>query len=135
MKARDSKYGKALVLETSDFSGGYILGFRVEKLDEAYTEISNLFRTYSQNPQFGVEVTFDESGEGQSEPAVIPKVEDNVEIVDTGYTGMSLPVARKNYAVGGDGGKQSEIVFSEELGLAVEKPANGMSIEQLWKII
>jgi len=80
-------------------------------------------------------VTFDESGEGQSEPAVIPKVEDNVEIVDTGYTGMSLPVARKNYAVGGDGGKQSEIVFSEELGLAVEKPANGMSIEQLWKII
>lgn len=40
VRIRDSKYGMALVLETSDFSGGYVLGFRVEKLEEAYKEIS-----------------------------------------------------------------------------------------------
>jgi Bardet-Biedl syndrome 5 protein len=34
VRVRDSKYGTALVLETSDFSGGYVLGFKVdEKLD------------------------------------------------------------------------------------------------------
>ena len=40
VRIRDSKYGMALVLETSDFSGGYVLGFRVEKLEEAFKEIS-----------------------------------------------------------------------------------------------
>jgi Bardet-Biedl syndrome 5 protein len=39
VRIRESKYGTALVLETSDFSGGYVLGFRVEKLEEAYAEI------------------------------------------------------------------------------------------------
>jgi len=28
-----------------------------------------------------------------------------------------------------------EIVFSEELGLAIEKPSGGVSMESLWKII
>jgi len=28
-----------------------------------------------------------------------------------------------------------EIIFSEELGLAIQKPPNGVSIESLWKII
>jgi len=46
VRVRDSKYGTALVLETSDFSGGYVLGFRVEQLDEAYTEICSLFKTF-----------------------------------------------------------------------------------------
>lgn len=60
VKVRDSKYGKALVLETSEFSGSYILGFRVEKLEEVYTEITNLYKTYSSNPMFGVEVSFED---------------------------------------------------------------------------
>lgn len=47
IKVRDSKYGTALVIETSEFSGGYILGFRVENVDEVYLEATNLFRTYS----------------------------------------------------------------------------------------
>lgn len=36
IKVRDSKYGTALVIETSEFSGGYILGFRVENVEEVY---------------------------------------------------------------------------------------------------
>lgn len=49
------------MLETSEFSGGYVLGFKVEQLEEVYTEVLNLFKTYSQNPIFGVEVTFEDS--------------------------------------------------------------------------
>jgi hypothetical protein len=51
----------ALVLETSEFSGAYVLGFKVDKLEEVYTEITNLFKTYSQSPVFGVEVTFEDA--------------------------------------------------------------------------
>ena len=47
VKIRESKYGMAMVLETSDFSGGYVLGFKVDQLEEVYTEVSNLFKTYS----------------------------------------------------------------------------------------
>lgn len=51
---------------------------------------------------------------------------------------------RANYAIGGPGKEESKlssdyplknIIFSEEIGLAVERPPNGMSIEQLWKIL
>ena len=48
----------ALVIESSEISGGYVLGFRVdpqEKLEQVYKEISSLHKIYSDNPIFGVE--------------------------------------------------------------------------------
>jgi Bardet-Biedl syndrome 5 protein len=47
VKTRDSKFGNALVLETTEISGGYILGFRVNtNLDDIYNEINSLFKVY-----------------------------------------------------------------------------------------
>ena len=43
---KDSKYGVALVLETSEFSGGYVLGFKVDQIEKVFTEITQLFDTY-----------------------------------------------------------------------------------------
>lgn len=130
VKVRDSKYGKALVLETSEFSGGYILGFRVENLEEVYTEINNLYKTYSTNPMFGVEVAF-EDVDNNNDQVQVPKVEDNLEIIDTGYSSLALTTNKSSYAMGGGAGKkeESEIIFCEELGLAIEKPPKGVSIE------
>ena len=48
----------ALVIESSELSGGYILGFRIdpiEKLQEIQKEIASLHKLYSNNPIFGVE--------------------------------------------------------------------------------
>jgi len=73
-----------LVLETSDFSGGYVLGFRVEKLEEAYAEICQLFQTYIKLPFFGVECVFEEM-EKRLDEVTIPRVEDKLDIIDTGY--------------------------------------------------
>ena len=121
------------MLETSEFSGGYILGFRVEALEEAYKEIVSLFSTYSQCPIFGVDVAFEDA---ETEAVSVPKVEDNLEIVDTGYSAGLALAHRSNYAVGGGAaGEAKEIIFSEELGLAVERPPKGLTIEQLWKIV
>ena len=60
VKVRESKFGTALVVESSEPSGGYVLGFRIdpsEKLQEIYKELSSLFNVYSQSPIFGVEFT------------------------------------------------------------------------------
>ena len=81
---RESKYGIALVLETSEFSGSYVLGFRVDKLDEVYNELSSLFMTYSKKPVFGVQCQFDEH-EVNVKIVKIPHQDDIMEIVDTGY--------------------------------------------------
>ena len=130
----------ALVLETSEYSGGYVLGFKVDQLEEVYTEVLNLFKTYSQNPIFGVEVTFEDS-EQNIDAVTIPRQEDNLEIIDNEYKGF-IPISRSNYAVGGN--KEEEklseeeviknIMFSEEIGLAIERPPRRLSLEQLWKI-
>jgi Bardet-Biedl syndrome 5 protein len=133
LKVRDSKYGTALVVETSEFSGGYILGFRVENLEEVYTEATNLFKTYSLNPIFGVEVTFEDVDTNLT-AVTIPRVEDNLEIIETGYS-FTMPSNKAVYAIGGGKSESEQIIFSEDIGLAIEKPPNGMSLEQLWKIV
>ena len=43
IRVRESKYGIALVLETTDFSGSYVLGFRIENVDQVFDEVSKLF--------------------------------------------------------------------------------------------
>ena len=46
-QVRDSKFGQALVIETTAQSGGYILGFKIdpkETLEYVYKEISSLWQ-------------------------------------------------------------------------------------------
>lgn len=54
---RESKFGLALVIESSESSGGYVLGFRVdpvEKLNSVFEELNNLYVVHSASPDFGV---------------------------------------------------------------------------------
>lgn len=57
LRIRESKYGLALVIQTGQNAGNYVLGFRIdpqEKLHEVYKELSSLYTVYSQTPVFGV---------------------------------------------------------------------------------
>lgn len=57
IKVRESKFGLALVIESSESSGGYVLGFRVdpiEKLNSVFEELNNLYTVHSATPDFGV---------------------------------------------------------------------------------
>ena len=74
---RESKYGTALVLETSEFSGGYVLGFKVEQVEEVFTEINRLFQSYIALPFFGVESVFEEDDKNIEE-VTIPRQEDQI---------------------------------------------------------
>lgn len=144
IKIRDSKFGHALVIETSPKSGGYVLGFRVdppEALDQALKEIKSLYSIYSQEPIFGVTCTMDERpADNEEQQQKAERQMDDVEIVETDE--RALDVVSAYYAddgSGGGGGAEGaqgagrDVVFNAELGLAVERLKNGVTVEQLFQ--
>ncbi|CAH3195350.1 unnamed protein product [Porites evermanni] len=134
VKIRDSKFGLALVLETSQQSGGYVLGFRIdpaEKLQEAAKEIQSLQKVvYSASPIFGVEFETEEKPQTVDEVTVDP-VQDDIEIVNEGE-GTDAFAA---YFADGDKSSDREPVYSDQLGLAVEQLKEGFTLQGLWEVV
>jgi len=133
IKIRDSKFGLALVIESSAASGGYVLGFRidpVEKLQETVSEIQSLHKVYSACPVFGVEFETD-SAPASLEELTVENVQDDVEIETTDDQSDAFA------AYFADGAKVTDgkPVFSEELGLAVEKLKDGFTLAALWEVV
>lgn len=59
IKVRESKFGKALVIETMPQAGGYVLGFKIDppdQLQEIAKQLQNIFTVFSKDPIFGVNV-------------------------------------------------------------------------------
>ncbi|KAJ1064878.1 hypothetical protein K5549_005687 [Capra hircus] len=132
IKIRDSKFGLALVIESSQQSGGYVLGFKidpVEKLQESVKEINSLHKVYSANPIFGVDYEMEEKPQ-PLEALTVKQIQDDVEIDSDDHTDAFV-------AYFADGNKQQdrEPVFSEELGLAIEKLKDGFTLQGLWEVM
>ncbi|KAI2525662.1 T0004560 isoform 1 [Pan troglodytes] len=88
IKIRDSKFGLALVIESSQQSGGYVLGFKidpVEKLQESVKEINSLHKVYSASPIFGVDYEMEEKPQ-PLEALTVEQIQDDVEIDSDGHT-------------------------------------------------
>jgi hypothetical protein len=84
LRVRESKFGRALVLETFAKAGGYILGFRVDpqdRINDVFQEINSLFQVYSVAPLFGVDFTL-ESEAPNIEQLLQPKVTEDTELID-----------------------------------------------------
>merc|ERR1712037_292700 len=80
INVRNSKFGQALVIETTSSSGGYILGFRADPVDhltEVHTQINNLWKIFGSTPIFGVDYALEEKAEDAKENFV-PRHEDDV---------------------------------------------------------
>ncbi|XP_040576519.1 BBSome complex member BBS5 [Lepeophtheirus salmonis] len=141
VKLRDSKFGVALVIESSETSGGYVLGFRVdpkEKLDAVYTEISKLHSVFSDSPIFGVEYTHSDIRRPTKveQNSNIRKEIDEIEEIDESHVDNKDAFAV--YLADGEIGRHvepREPVFCSELGLAVEKLKDGFTIDDLWRVI
>lgn len=131
INVRNSKFGQALVIETTASSGGYILGFRadpVEHLEEVHTQISNLWKVFSTTPIFGVEFTVEEK-DGDPKESFVPRQEDDVEILEGDDVEPCLL-----YHPDGEKEIDREPVYSPELGLAIEKLKEGSSLQSLWSV-
>eukprot|EP00033_Pygsuia_biforma_P003251 GCRY01003563.1.p1 GENE.GCRY01003563.1~~GCRY01003563.1.p1 ORF type:complete len:344 (+),score=65.22 GCRY01003563.1:140-1171(+) len=133
VKIRDSKFGFALVIETMQSAGGYILGFRMdpkEKLQEMVKAIKNLYAIYAENPIFGVEFEVEEKP--QSAAAItVHRPEDNIATDEE----EELPPDMFSVYYAENANKEdSEPVYSELLGLAIEPLPGNITIESLWSL-
>ncbi|KAF3694883.1 Bardet-Biedl syndrome 5 protein -like protein [Channa argus] len=113
-------------------SGGYVLGFKidpVDKLQDALKEINSLHKVYSANPIFGVDYEMEEKPQPLEE-LTVEQPPDDVEIEPDEQTDAFT-------AYFADGNKQQdrEPVFSEELGLAIEKLKDGFTLQGLWEVM
>ncbi|DBA00927.1 TPA: hypothetical protein N0F65_006127 [Lagenidium giganteum] len=130
-RIRSSKFGPALVIETTPGSGGYILGFRVdpeERLHELFKEIQSLHQVFSTNPIYGVEY------EIEDKPASIdalkqPRKMDDVEIEEDYSSSMDAFAA---YYAAVNKNQDRAPVFSKDLGLAIESLPDGFTVNDLW---
>ena len=133
IRIRDSKFGPALVIETSQHSGGYILGFRVdpkERLDDIFKEVQSLHQVFSANPIFGVQYQTEDRPLPMDQMRAERKVDD-VEILDEEYD--AADTLAMYYA---DAAKSSdrEPVYNPSLGLAIEALPAGLTVEKLFNV-
>lgn len=81
VRVRESRFGRALVVESGERAGGYVLGFRIdppEQLLAVHKELVALQQVYGSCPIFGVEYSWGEQASSSVEPA--PVSEDPEEI-------------------------------------------------------
>ncbi|XP_023683812.1 BBSome complex member BBS5-like isoform X4 [Paramormyrops kingsleyae] len=117
---------------SSDQTGGYVLGFKidpVEKLQSTVKEVNSLHKVYSASPIFGVHYEMEEKPQPLEE-LTVEQPPDDIEIEPDLQTD-----AFTAYFADGDKQQDREPVFSEELGLAVEKLKEGFTLQGLWEVI
>jgi len=133
VRVRDSKFGPALVVETSPRCGGYILGFRMdpaEQLQVVFKEVSSLHTVFSNAPIFGVDYSTEERAPSIDELKV-PRQQDDLEIVDD----EEATDAFAAYFAEGHKANDHEVAFSHELGLAIEKLPDGVTAKSMWAVV
>ena len=101
-----------------------------EELDRVHKEILSLFNIFSVNPVFGVDY-HEEEASPDLDHLKVARVDDNVEIVDTG----SSDAFAAYYADGAAAEEgEREIAFDEEIGLACEALPEGYTMSNLWAV-
>lgn len=137
----DSKFGRVLVVEVVQSAGGFLLGFRVdpaEKLAAVLKEITALRAAAMASPDFGITVEGVEAAEKAAADAAggaggksAAKITEDVTI-DASESAANDAFA----AYFADSNKEADrpVVFSPELGLAVESPPEGLTMERLWSL-
>jgi Bardet-Biedl syndrome 5 protein len=124
---KDTSSGPCINVELWTKDESQSIAFITDKklFDKIYLEMHNIFKTYSVNPIFGIATSFEDE---QKEKIVIPRVDEDVEIIDKDKLQIDRPhlVQRKD--------KEFEIDYNKRIGLSIEKLPQGITLEQLWKL-
>ncbi|KAG5446153.1 Bardet-Biedl syndrome 5 protein [Clonorchis sinensis] len=130
IKIQNSKFGKALAIETSKQCGGYLLGFRtdpIDKLTDIQKQLISLWQLYNKNPIFGEELSHEE----HEDPVDNPQDETDDDL-------QEAPVDRGDvlsyYLTENSKDTRDRPIYSEELGVAIESLPEGYTLEDLWTI-
>lgn len=140
IRIRESKFGPALVIESCEFAGGHVLGFRIDpadRLHQVHSQLLSFYNVHAINPVVGVECAL--NLDDLRGTASLPKnnftlIRDQVEFDE--HSEFNRPDPLAIYMAQEDvKRKESQVVFSTELGLAIEKPKGGFTLEALWNVV
>nr|XP_022901695.1 Bardet-Biedl syndrome 5 protein homolog [Onthophagus taurus]XP_022901706.1 Bardet-Biedl syndrome 5 protein homolog [Onthophagus taurus]XP_022901714.1 Bardet-Biedl syndrome 5 protein homolog [Onthophagus taurus]XP_022901721.1 Bardet-Biedl syndrome 5 protein homolog [Onthophagus taurus]XP_022901729.1 Bardet-Biedl syndrome 5 protein homolog [Onthophagus taurus] len=136
VKMCDSKFGPALVVISSEESGSFILGFKLdpeEKMREVFQKLTSVYSVYFNNPIFGVEYEWDQKKNGNNSNELTQNyLIDDLYVLDDkaeNVNELSAYLAEENKDVG------SGPVFNSQLGLAVQSVKEGYSLANLWEVV
>ncbi|XP_623893.3 Bardet-Biedl syndrome 5 protein homolog [Apis mellifera] len=125
---KNSKFGPTLVINSTESSGGYILGFQVnpaQKLHIVYKEILMLWKAFEKFPIFGVDYTFEHQA-----PLQQSNIEQYTEIQDN-----QIEISNVFGYYFSEGSNQRKPSFSIYLGLAAEEPREASTLQNLWELV
>ena len=144
IKIRESKFGLALVLESSETSGAYVLGFRIDpadRLQKVYNALTNLFDVHKKKPDYGVEkllqkeqleildktddelIDQDKLNSKSSEEEFVEEVQNvNPDVIATYLTDDEIK-------------EKEKLIYSLELGLTIEAVKDGFTLDELWNVV
>lgn len=137
VKLRESKFGRALVLETFSRAGGYILGFRIdpaERLAAVAQEVQTLHRLFSVNPVFGVDFSLEEVAPNVNQ-LLQPRAEEDTQILDEAEDVHAVAAYYAEGSQGEDESRHDLIRYDPVLGLAVEGMQENITLDSLWRVI
>ncbi|RNF18725.1 bardet-Biedl syndrome 5 protein [Trypanosoma conorhini] len=150
LRIRPTKYGPALLIETSSYSGSCLLGFRVDPVDrlrELFRECVSLWKAWSMRPVLGVAVTLQAATPDAAEdgdpsngpgggggpaapPAPQPRKLDGEDVVQQ----VETDAFAAYYADLGQKGADRRPEFDASIGLAVERLRAGVTMRDLWTV-
>ncbi|XP_058118707.1 Bardet-Biedl syndrome 5 protein homolog [Anopheles ziemanni] len=137
VRIRESKYGPALVIQTLETGGSYVLGFRIdppERLGDVYREVLSLHSVYTETPVFGVSY---ERPTDVHRPAT-DSIDDIEEFDSTAGSDINSKFTAylADAGSGGDGsGMKRKPFYCKELGFAMESLKDGYTVKDLWDVL
>lgn len=129
---RMSKFGRALVIDTSPRSGAYMLGFKCEpdeRMANLTKEMQAMHSTFTQSPEFGVEYSVEEA-QAPLEARIEAPVVDDIAILDSEDTSDAWAAYVQQAAAAASG----DVECNPDLGLAIEALPPGVTLARLWGV-
>ncbi|XP_017139720.1 Bardet-Biedl syndrome 5 protein homolog [Drosophila miranda] len=148
LRVRESKYGPALVIQTAETGGGYVLGFRIdpaERLNELFKELCSLHTVYIEQPNFGIHYDAQDARQRLADAAEEAaqatqfKIE-NFEELDERQereinTKLNSYLAEGCVSNNNTDQSDREPVYCKELGFAMERIREGYKLQDLWNVM
>jgi Bardet-Biedl syndrome 5 protein len=111
-----------------------MLGFRIDPvsaLETCFKEVTALHSAAISSPNFGVEFTIEDKPESL-DAVTVARASDDVEVVSTDETTNDAFAA---YFADSNKEADRPLTFSSDLGLAIETPPEGLTLDRLWSVL
>jgi hypothetical protein len=105
-----------------------------EKAVDVFKEISSIYQIYFTTPVFGVDFTVESENATNVNDVIQPKAQEDLELIDE-HEDTHAIAAFYSQTGTDDDAKFENIFFDPNLGLAMEEMVNGLTLDNLWRVI